>query len=112
MKRFQRVPTLLWRETERSPAPPVHKTEKAKPGGRKPRIRCPKCGYQPKASDRWVCSNTIGSGPNSGMCGHVWNTFDTRGKCPSCRFQWQVTACLSCHEWSAHEDWYEDRPTE
>jgi len=41
-------------------------------------------------------------------CGHVWNTFDTRGLCPGCSHQWKHTACLSCTRWSLHEDWYEN----
>jgi hypothetical protein len=56
------------------------------PGG--PRI-------SPRAHDRWVCK-----------CGHEWNTFDTGGVCPACLYQWTVTACLSCDQWSAHSDWY------
>jgi hypothetical protein len=59
------------------------------------RIRCPKCGYRPRASDRWYCD-----------CGFAWNTFDTRGLCPACNHQWTETACPACHEWSPHEDWY------
>ena len=60
-----------------------------------PRIRCPKCGWTPRAEDRWMCK-----------CGHVWNTFDTGGVCPSCLYQWKITACLRCHEWSPHSEWY------
>lgn len=62
-----------------------------------PRIRCPKCKWSPGPHDRWACK-----------CGHIWNTFDTGGVCPSCLFQWKVTACLSCREWSPHSDWYSD----
>jgi hypothetical protein len=62
------------------------------------RIRCPKCNWQPKREDTWVCA------PG---CGHVWNTFETRGLCPGCSKQWTSTACLRCHEWSPHDDWYE-----
>ncbi len=65
------------------------------------RIRCPKCGWQPEKSSRWFCS----------MCTRgVWNTFDTRGVCPVCSYQWKHTACLRCHAFSLHEDWYE-RPS-
>lgn len=53
------------------------------------RIRCPKCGYSPRKHDRWVCT-----------CGCVWNTFDTRGKCPECSLQWKDTACPRCEQWS------------
>jgi hypothetical protein len=64
--------------------------------GRPPRIRCPKCRWQPRAHDRWQCT-----------CRHVWNTFDTRGVCPACAYAWKTTACLRCRQWSPHEDWYE-----
>lgn len=66
--------------------------------GKGGRIRCPKCSWEPKKSDRWFCSK----------CGQgVWNTFDTRGVCPVCKYQWKWTACLRCNQWSLHEDWYE-----
>ena len=66
-----------------------------------PRIRCPKCRWNPRAHDRWMCH-----------CGHTWNTFDTRAKCPGCGYQWTETACLACLEMSPHENWYEkDRPS-
>jgi len=61
--------------------------------GRK--IRCPKCGYEPKRSDRWLCH-----------CLHIWNTFATGGVCPACQYAWKDTACPRCHEWSPHRDWY------
>jgi hypothetical protein len=38
----------------------------------------------------------------------VWNTFETRGRCPGCRKQWRVTVCLACGVGSPHEDWYHD----
>ena len=63
-----------------------------------PRIRCPKCQWEPRKQDRWQCE-----------CLHVWNTFETRGRCPVCAKRWAVTQCLRCHEISAHEDWYEER---
>ena len=61
------------------------------------RIRCPKCGWEPGRNDRWSCE------PG---CGHVWNTFETAGVCPACSKQWTDTACLRCHQWSPHDDWY------
>lgn len=64
-----------------------------------PRIRCPQCGYVPRKDDRWMCREG---------CRHVWNTFDTRGVCPACKFAWQETACPRCGQWSAHADWYTD----
>jgi hypothetical protein len=63
------------------------------------RIRCPKCAWEPKPEDRWYC-----------LCLYVWNTFDTRGRCPGCSLQWAETQCLRCHEMSLHEDWYEGSP--
>ncbi len=62
------------------------------------KIRCPKCRWQPKREDRWMC------GPD---CLHSWNTFDTAGLCPKCGKQWEWTACLRCSQWSRHQDWYE-----
>ncbi len=59
-------------------------------------IRCPLCGWRPARGDRWVCG-----------CGEEWNTFETRGRCPACRYQWAWTECLRCHRRSAHERWYE-----
>jgi len=72
-------------------------TEEGLGGGLKgPRIRCPKCGWQPQKNSRWACK-----------CRHMWNTFDTGGVCPACLYQWTETACLKCTAWSAHSDWYE-----
>ncbi len=64
------------------------------------KIACPKCTWEPTASDRWACS-----------CGHVWNTFDTGGQCPKCRHVWRETVCLACKRWSKHHDWYHDLPS-
>jgi hypothetical protein len=63
------------------------------------RVRCPVCAWVPKATDRWSC-----------RCGHAWNTFDTGGVCPACRFHWAITQCLRCHAFSPHEDWYVREP--
>ncbi len=82
---------------------PEHELEKpplgarSRDGSRKGRrIRCPRCRWEPRPRDRWYCD-----------CGMAWNTFDTHGLCPRCQRQWTQTACLACHRWSAHEDWYE-----
>ncbi len=63
-------------------------------------IRCPVCHWCPQRFDTWRCD------PG---CGHVWNTFETRGRCPECSKQWQRTACLRCGEWSPHESWYDQK---
>ncbi len=67
-------------------------------GRRNRRIRCPRCGWVPRRDSRWWCPHP---------CGTSWNTFETRGRCPGCGKQWEHTACLACHQWSRHADWYE-----
>jgi hypothetical protein len=67
-----------------------------------PEIFCPKCKWRPKSSSRWLCS------PQMGGCGAVWNTFDTHGICPKCSWKWIITACLSCKQFSPHEEWYHE----
>lgn len=66
------------------------------------KICCPKCEWQPDARDKWLC------GANG--CGHVWNTFETMGRCPNCGKIWQSTQCFSCVRWSKHMDWYHFEP--
>jgi hypothetical protein len=82
-------------------APPRYReTEKQRGSStRKPKIRCPKCAWQPRRHDRWQCE-----------CRHVWNTFDTRGVCPACDKKWAETQCFGCHRWSPHDAWYVDEP--
>lgn len=63
------------------------------------RIACPKCDWEPDGSPYWSCT-----------CGHIWNTFDTAGRCPKCRKQWEWTQCVisagGCTAKSPHLDWY------
>jgi len=72
------------------------------------RIRCPLCFWQPNASSRWCCSCVGTPEPWFESCGTVWNTFDTRGRCPGCGHQWHWTTCLRCTAPSPHEEWYEE----
>lgn len=72
------------------------------------KIRCPICKWQPNASSRWYCADCDFPENFSGGCGAMWNTFETRGKCPACAHQWIWTSCLACGGWSPHEDWYEN----
>jgi hypothetical protein len=58
-------------------------------------IRCPQCKWSPGPNERWACK-----------CGHFWNTFETKGLCPACHYQWTITACLACGEMSPHAEWY------
>ena len=62
-------------------------------------IQCPKCEWVPRGNEQWLCT-----------CGHRWDMFTTRGKCPGCGAQWADTGCLRCHEASPHEEWYSDPP--
>lgn len=99
---------MIGHELKRAPDEPDHRghrdTTTDDEEGSRPkrfRIRCPKCAWEPRPHDRWYCT-----------CGHTWNTFDTAGRCPACDYQWRDTACLTCHEWSRHVDWYETDPDE
>ena len=66
-------------------------------------IACPRCGYKPVPSDRWVCSY------DQGGCGTIWNTFKTSAICPGCGKQWCETWCLRCFRPSPHRSWYGPR---
>lgn len=59
------------------------------------KIACPKCSWEPDGASHWACS-----------CGHIWDTFETQGVCPSCNKQWKHTQCPTCEGWSVHDDWY------
>ena len=64
------------------------------------KIECPKCQWEPDGGAYWQCN-----------CGHVWNTFDTAGRCPACSYQWKHTCCptfIGCGRFSPHIDWYKD----
>jgi hypothetical protein len=73
-------------------------------------IQCPKCKWKPDGKAHWACS-----------CGHVWNTFETAGRCPKCSKRWEDTQCPGpkpiygpgCGKWSKHIDWYKglEKPT-
>lgn len=66
-------------------------------------ISCPKCNWKPGSEDNWICE-----------CGHIWNTFETSGKCPKCQKVWTETQCPDpeeaggCGSWSKHLDWYKN----
>lgn len=75
------------------------------------RIRCPLCDWQPSASSLWSCEDCAFPEYFVDGCGMVWNTFETRGRCPGCGHQWRWTSCLRCEGWSPHEDWYTEERT-
>jgi hypothetical protein len=66
-------------------------------GAALPNIRCPQCKWTPRTKNLRSCK-----------CGHHWNTFDTRGLCPGCGHQWEITGCLQCGAMSPHAEWYVD----
>jgi hypothetical protein len=57
--------------------------------------RCPECQWIPLPSDTWTCT-----------CGHRWNTFKTKGRCPDCDKLWDTTWCQKCKQPSPHAEWY------
>ena len=73
-----------------------------------PRIRCPVCHWQPARESRWCCE--VGGTPEPYFegCRTVWNTFETRGRCPGCAHQWIWTTCHRCEQSSLHQDWYDE----
>lgn len=71
------------------------------------KIRCPICRWNPTKAARWYCLPMGAPEHFTGGCGKRWHTFDTRGLCPSCRYQWKHTTCLRCGGTSLHEEWYE-----
>lgn len=61
-------------------------------------IQCSSCEWSPDGDKHWSCS-----------CGHLWNTFTTKGKCPNCGTQWKDTWCPACGKTTAHKDWYKTK---
>lgn len=61
------------------------------------KIKCPKCNWVPNQEYYWLCT-----------CGQTWNTFSTYGVCPNCSKNWNITMCLSCGQYSAHSEWYQN----
>ena len=57
--------------------------------------RCPRCQWTPMPSDIWACT-----------CGHHWNTFKTKGRCPDCDKLWDTTWCQQGKKSSPHAEWY------
>lgn len=58
-------------------------------------IQCPNCEWKPDGGVYWACD-----------CGHQWNTFETKGKCPACQKQWTETYCPGCSQMPLEKDWY------
>ena len=98
--------TLLAFKRETPTTGVIEFIEQLRDTAKRHRIRCPSCGWQPAPSSRWSCVDTGAPENFSAGCGHAWNTFETKGRCPGCSYQWRHTACLQCQAWAKHEDWY------
>jgi hypothetical protein len=96
----------LLKRTPRRDVDPVSREREAIEESGEPRIRCPRCEWEPLSSSRWSCERIGTPEPPFPACGTVWNTFETRGRCPGCGHQWFWTTCHQCHEASPHEEWY------
>jgi Zn-dependent protease len=56
---------------------------------------CPACKSAPPIGDFWKCGN----------CGKPFDTFQTRGVCPSCGAQFTTTGCVDCGESNPISAW-------
>lgn len=61
-------------------------------------IQCSTCEWNPDGGIHWACT-----------CGHMWNTFETKAKCPKCNMQWTDTWCPACGKPTPHKDWYKTK---
>jgi Zn-dependent protease len=59
---------------------------------------CPSCRMAPPVGERWKC----------GHCGQLFDTFETRAKCPGCGVKYEATMCLHCKEQHPMKDWVVD----
>jgi hypothetical protein len=87
------LPAMPETSMKQHPRPQISGTPMLPPAW--PVIVCPNCRWIPVLEARWPC-----------RCGHVWNTFRTRGQCPGCSYRWEITQCLACQTISPHQAWY------
>jgi Zn-dependent protease len=64
-------------------------------------LACPSCKTAPPLGEFWRC----------GKCGHAFDIFLTRGVCPHCGTQFNVTQCLDCGTSSPIAEWSAERGT-
>ena len=96
--------TIFLRQGAKTPwnvRPAKNDAEERRPRQRKPRIRCPHCGWQPDGKPYWQCER----------CFTVFDTFTTRAHCPNraCGNSWSHTQCIRCSVLSPHEQWYTNK---
>jgi predicted amidophosphoribosyltransferase len=61
-------------------------------------VACPACGTPPLVGAMWSC------GPDG--CGFLFDTFETKARCPKCEAHFAVTWCPTCGKPSPHRAWY------
>jgi hypothetical protein len=103
---------LFFRKTPESEKFLLEEKQKEKGETEFVRVRCPVCKWRPDRYSFWICADWAYPEYFFNGCGMPWNTFETRGLCPGCNYQWKYTSCLECGEWSRHEDWYEEEKTQ
>jgi Zn-dependent protease len=62
---------------------------------RRAEFRCPSCHLPPPVGEFWGCSR----------CRKTFDTFATRGFCPHCNAEYNVTACPFCHSARPMPEW-------
>lgn len=83
-------------EPKRPPGGSIDADDDERQRGRGPRIRCPRCEWEPDGNPYWQCERCLVS----------FDTFKTRAHCPNCPNHWYRTQCIACGAMSPHDDWY------
>lgn len=86
------------RHNERFELPDTTTEVQAPERASRPKIRCPRCNWEPDGKPYWQCE----------LCFARFNTSETRARCPTCSNRWRETQCIACHRLSPHENWYAD----
>lgn len=65
-------------------------------------VACPSCAWIPDGRRRWQCDE----------CARLFDTFETRARCPGCGRTFEETWCPECHQASPHAYWWPADETE
>ena len=57
----------------------------------------------PPKGPYWQCRNMEGEG-----CGHTFDTFKHKARCPSCGRKFKYTMCINCGQWSLFTSYFKD----